>query len=76
MTAPETALFFRMPRGEIQRGFFIFRYQNWGPQWRDCRLCRRIGLTPETSAEAAVKWLHYKGRIDEKTTRLGPYQGH
>ena len=32
-------------------------------------------MTPETSAEAALKWLHYKGRIDDKG-RLGPYQGH
>jgi len=33
-------------------------------------------MTPETSAEAALKWMHYKGRIDEKTRGLTPYQGH
>jgi len=33
-------------------------------------------MTPETSAEAALKWLHYKGRINEKTKGLTPYQGH
>lgn len=33
-------------------------------------------MTPETSADAALKWLHYKGRIDEKTRGLTPYQGH
>lgn len=36
-------------------------------------------MTPATSAEAALKWLHYKGRIDGKaegTKRLGTYLGH
>jgi hypothetical protein len=32
-------------------------------------------MTPETSAEAALKWLHYKGRIDDERNRV-PYQGH
>ena len=31
-------------------------------------------MTPETSAEAALKWLHYKGRIVDGN--WGPYQGH
>jgi hypothetical protein len=38
-------------------------------------------MTPETSADAALKWLHYKGRIDtsENSPNRGrwvPYQGH
>jgi len=32
-------------------------------------------MTPETSAEAALKWLHYKGRIGDEG-KLVPYQGH
>jgi len=31
-------------------------------------------MTPETSAGAALKWLHYKGRIVDGN--WGPYQGH
>lgn len=34
-------------------------------------------MTPQTSAEAALKWLHYKGRIvPDHPMRLGPYLGH
>jgi len=32
-------------------------------------------MTPQTSADAALKWLHYKGRIDDKGEWV-PYQGH
>ncbi len=34
-------------------------------------------MTPQASAEAALKWPHYKGRINpDDRNRLGPYQGH
>jgi len=32
-------------------------------------------MTPETSAEAALKWLHYKGRIDEKNAQADALPG-
>ena len=35
-------------------------------------------MAPQTSADAALKWLHYKGRIDTdgKPPKWVPYQGH
>jgi len=47
-----------------------------GEKVRIAGLTKGQKMTPETSAEAALKWLHYKGRIDEKTLKLTPYQGH
>ena len=38
-------------------------------------LTKRQQMTPETSAEAALKWLKYKGQIDRHGNRV-PYQGH
>jgi hypothetical protein len=38
-------------------------------------LTKGQNMTPETSAEAALKWLHYKGRIDDNNKWV-PYQGH
>ena len=32
-------------------------------------------MTPETSAEAALKWMHYKGRIDEKNAQADALPG-
>jgi hypothetical protein len=55
---------------------------NNGADWDDAK--RRIAglsegqaMTPQTSAEAALRWLQYKGRINpDHPNRLGPYQGH
>jgi len=34
-------------------------------------------MTPQTSSDAALKWLQYKGRINpDDPNRLGPYRGH
>jgi len=37
-------------------------------------LAYRQAMTPQSSADAALKWLHYKGRIYDR--RLVPYRGH
>jgi len=39
-------------------------------------LARGQVMTPQTSADAALKWLYYKGHVDSRTGRLVPYQGH
>jgi hypothetical protein len=42
-------------------------------------LTKGQAMTPETSADAALKWMHYKGRIGTDPDNLGkrvPYQGH
>jgi hypothetical protein len=40
-------------------------------------LSRGQAMTPQTSADAALKWLHYKGRRNpDNPERLGPYLGH
>jgi hypothetical protein len=60
--------------------FQVNKLRDWADEKvRIAGLTKGQKMTPETSAEAALKWLHYKGRIDDKvegTKRLGPYLGH
>lgn len=51
---------------------------NWAPEkHRIAGLSQGQAMSPQTSADAALKWLHYKGRIDpDNPNRLGPYLGH
>jgi len=60
-----------------------FQVNNAGDWPKDNMKAKVAGLsqgqamTPEASADAALKWLHYKGRIDpDNPNRLGPYLGH
>jgi len=61
-----------------------FQVNNAGDWSKDNMKAKVAGLsqgqamTPETSADAALKWLHYKGRINtsDKPGQWVPYQGH
>ena len=56
--------------------FQVNNHGDWVPEkGRIAGLTEGQKMTPDASAEAALKWLHYKGRIDE-SQKLGPYQGH
>jgi hypothetical protein len=46
-----------------------------GEKARVAGLSKDQSMTPETSAEAALKWLQHKGRINREGNRV-PYQGH